>query len=117
MVSASEIATAVPSGATTGKVQVTTPGGTLLSNVAFRVTPVISSFSPTSGPVGTVVIITGKSLTGATAVAFGGVKATSFTVNSYTQITATVPAGAKTGRIVVVTPGGTATSTGTFTVN
>jgi len=45
------------------------------------------------------------------------VKATSFTVNSYTQITATVPTGAKTGKIGVTTRGGSATSTGTFTVN
>lgn len=39
VVSASEIATAVPAGATSGKVQVTTPSATLLSNVAFKVTP------------------------------------------------------------------------------
>jgi len=38
VVSASEITTTVPAGATSGTVQVTTPGGTLLSNVAFRVT-------------------------------------------------------------------------------
>lgn len=37
IVSASEISTKVPTGAATGKVQVTTPGGTLLSNVTFRV--------------------------------------------------------------------------------
>jgi uncharacterized repeat protein (TIGR03803 family) len=117
VVSASEISTTVPAGATTGKVQVTTPGGTLLSNLAFRVTPVISSFSPTSGPVGTVVVITGQSLAGATSVTFGGVKATSFTVDLYTQITATVPTGAQTGKIGVTTAGGTATSVGTFTVN
>jgi hypothetical protein len=78
--------------------------------------PAISSFSPTSGPAGTKVVITGQSLTGATSVTFGGVKATSFTLNSDTQITATVPAGAKTGTIGVTTPGGTATSAGTFSV-
>jgi uncharacterized repeat protein (TIGR03803 family) len=39
VVSASEITTTVPAGATTGKVKVTTLGGTLSSYVAFRVTP------------------------------------------------------------------------------
>ena len=107
----------MPCGVTTGKVKVVTPSRTLLSNVAFRVTPTISSFSPTSGPVGTSLIITGESFTGATNVTFGGIKATSFKVDSYTTITATVPTGAKTGKIGVTTPGGTATSTGTFTVN
>jgi uncharacterized repeat protein (TIGR03803 family) len=38
VVSASEITTTVPTGATTGTVLVTAPGGTLLSNLAFRVT-------------------------------------------------------------------------------
>jgi len=37
VVSSTEITTTVPSGATTGTVQVTTPGGTLTSNVSFRV--------------------------------------------------------------------------------
>jgi uncharacterized repeat protein (TIGR03803 family) len=37
--SASAITTTVPAGATSGKVQVTTPSGTLSSNVAFRVLP------------------------------------------------------------------------------
>ena len=93
------------------------PGGTLSSNITFRVTPVISSFSPTSGPVGTSVTITGQSFTGATSVSFGGIKATSFTVNSDSQITATVPTGARTGRIFVTTPSGTVSSAGTFTVS
>jgi uncharacterized repeat protein (TIGR03803 family) len=39
VVSSSEITTTVPAGATSGIVQVTTPGGTLSSNIAFRVTP------------------------------------------------------------------------------
>jgi len=38
VVSATEITTTVPNGATTGTVQVTTPGGALLSNVVFQVT-------------------------------------------------------------------------------
>jgi large repetitive protein len=39
VVSGSEITTSVPTGATTGKFKVTTPGGTRTSNVNFRVTP------------------------------------------------------------------------------
>jgi len=105
----------LPSGATTGFVTVTTPGGALKSNRKFLVTPSLLSFSPTSGTVGTPVIITGTSFTGATKVTFGGVKAT-FSVDTDSQITATVPTGAKTGKIQVTTPGGVATSSGTFTV-
>jgi hypothetical protein len=77
--------------------------------------PTITSFSPTSGPVGTTVTINGTNFTGATSVKFNGVTAT-FIVNSATKITATVPTGATTGRITVTTPGGTATSTSDFTV-
>jgi hypothetical protein len=63
-----------------------------------------------------VVTITGTSFTGATAVRFGGVGATSFAVNSATQITATVPVGAVTGKISVTTPAGTGSSASNFTV-
>jgi IPT/TIG domain len=80
------------------------------------VLPTITSFSPTSGPVGTSVTITGTNFTGATSVTFNNVSATAFTVNSATKITATVPTGATTGLIRVTTPGGTATSTTNFTV-
>jgi len=38
LVSSTEITTTVPTGATTGKVKVKTPHGTLTSNVNFRVT-------------------------------------------------------------------------------
>jgi uncharacterized repeat protein (TIGR03803 family) len=106
----------VPAGATTGTVTVTTPGGKLASNQKFRVTPAIKTFNPTSGTVGTPVVITGVSLTQTTKVTFGGVKATSFTKDSDTQVTATVPTGAKTGKIAITTAGGTATSSGVFTV-
>ena len=37
VVSSSEISTTVPSGASTGKVKVATPAGTLSSNISFRV--------------------------------------------------------------------------------
>lgn len=116
VVSDTYLTAVVPAGATTGSVTVSAPGGKLTSNRIFRVTPAILSFSPPSGPVGTQVKITGTSFTGAKKVTFGGVKATTFSVDSDTQITATVPTGAKTGKIQVTTPGGTATSATDFTV-
>lgn len=81
--------------------------------------PVITSFTPNnacSGS-GTSVVITGTNFTGASAVSFNGVPATSYNVNSATQITATLPVGATTGAISVTTAGGTATSSSAFTVN
>jgi len=106
----------VPTGALTGSVTVTTGSTTLTSNKTFRVTPQLLSFKPLSGPVGTVVTITGVSLTQTSKVTFGGVKATSVIINSDTQVTGTVPTGAMTGHIAITTLGGTAVSSGIFTV-
>lgn len=106
----------VPAGALTGTVTVTTGTTTLTSNVTFKVKPTIKTFSPPSGPIGASVTITGTALTQATKVTFNGTSAT-FTVNSDSQITAIVPAGATTGKISVATKGGAATSSGVFTVN
>src|SRR5207247_1779000 len=115
--SATSIAATVPSGATTGPISVTTSGGTASSAGSFTVInpPTITSFTPASGPVGTSVTISGTNFTGATAVLFNSVSA-SFTVNSATAITATVPAGATSGPIGVTTPDGTASSASSFTV-
>ena len=122
--SATQITATVPSGATTGPIRVTAGGLTGRSLTSFTVNaaplPTITSFTPTSGPVGKSVVITGTNFSGTgfttTSVKFNGVTAT-FTVNSATQITATVPATATTGKITVSTPGGTATSTTDFTVS
>jgi hypothetical protein len=80
--------------------------------------PTITNFSPGQACTGTSqsVVITGNHFTGATSVTFNGTTA-SFTVNSNTQITATLPAGASTGTIAVTTPSGTVVSASGFTVN
>ena len=79
-------------------------------------TPSILSFNPPSGPVGTPVTIMGAGFTQTTSVAFGS-KAAAFTVISDSELTATVPNKAKTGKIKVTTPAGSATSKTSFVVN
>ena len=76
----SQISARVPDGATTGPVTVTTANGTATSSSGFTVVvpaPSVSSLSPSSGLAGATVTISGWHLTGATAVTFNGVPATS----------------------------------------
>ncbi|HEX9997489.1 MAG TPA: S8 family serine peptidase [Abditibacterium sp.] len=116
LVSDIQITATVPLTATTGRISVTTPAGTASSVVSFTVTsPVISSFSPTSGPEGLLVTINGAKFDSATTVRFNGVDA-AFAIVSAAKITATVPQGATTGPISVVNAAGTATSVGNFLV-
>lgn len=77
--------------------------------------PTITSFTPTSGMVGTTVTLTGTALSGATAVTLGSL-ATTFTIVSPTSIRFTVPASAASGTITVTTPAGSVTSSTPFTV-
>jgi YD repeat-containing protein len=78
----------------------------------------IIEFTPSSGPVGTAVTISGTGF-GVTAadntVTFNGSVATVVSA-SPTRLVATVPAGATTGPITVAAPGGSATSDRPFTV-
>ena len=78
--------------------------------------PTLTRFSPTTGPPGTRVTITGTYFLGATAVRFNGVSTPRFEVVSDTSIRAFVPPEAANGPISVVTPGGTAVSSDPFTV-
>ena len=114
-----QIRTTVPDGASTGPISVTDSEGTFTTLMDFTVSeaepPVIAGFSPTSGPVGSGVTITGTGFTDASSVRFNGTSAP-FTVGSDSQIAATVPNGATSGPISVTTPGGTDTSTTSFTV-
>jgi len=110
-----QITATVPTGSLTGPSSISTPVGTSWSSTNFKVTPHIIGFSPTSGPAGTIVTITGSAFTGATRVKFNGISA-GFLIKSYTKIRTTVPAQATTGSIAVTTPGGTAISGSSFTV-
>ena len=77
--------------------------------------PVVLSFSPDSGEPGDNVTITGTDLNDATGVTIGDVNAV-IVSNSSTEVVATVPEGASTGKINVSTAGGVGQSAGDFTV-
>ncbi|EXU69165.1 cell surface protein [Streptomyces sp. PRh5] len=110
VVSATQITAVAPPGSGTVQITVTTPAGTS-NGVAFgyAAAPTLTAVSPASGPAtgGTTVTLTGTNLLGTTAVRFGAVNATSFTVVSATQITAVAPAGSGTVQVTVSGPGGT----------
>jgi uncharacterized repeat protein (TIGR03803 family) len=93
-------------------------GGTYGGGTIFRISLGLAPFVKTvqnAGAVGASVIILGNKLTGASSVTFNGTSAT-FSVVSNTEITATVPAGAATGEIQVVTPSSTLSSNVEFVV-
>ena len=82
------------------------------ATTALAAAPVITSLSAISGHVGQTVTINGSGFGGYAAgqvqVLFHGGVSAAFTVNSDTRITATIPGGATSGKISVVTPAGTA---------
>ncbi len=116
---ATSIVVPVPTGATTGNVAVTV-GGVASTGSAFTVlpTPSITTVSPTSGVVGTMVTITGTNFgasQGSSAVKFNGTTATP-TSWSNGSIVVPVPTGATTGN-VAVTGNGVVSNGLSFTVS
>ena len=113
----------VITGATFGQVTITASAvGRLPATATFTMTPAaptIAGFTPITGPVGTVVTITGTNLNGSgpgsTTVKFKTTNAIITSVSA-TSLTTTVPQGATTGLVTVTTPGGTAISAQPFTV-
>jgi hypothetical protein len=107
---------------TNGKFYGTTPDGGAYGSTGFGT---IFSLSVGLGPfvetqtalgkVGSSVNILGTDLTGATSVSFNGTAAT-FSVSSPPLITTTVPLGATSGTVQVVTPVGTLSSNVPFHV-
>ncbi|GAB2861303.1 IPT/TIG domain-containing protein [Hymenobacter ruber] len=101
-----------------------TPAARAATNTAFRgiafapvaPAPAIASISPGSGLEGATVTVTGSFFTEASVVKLNGAAVTTFTVVDANTITFEVPVGATSGTVAVTTPGGTATSAGTFTV-
>jgi hypothetical protein len=91
-------------------------GSGLRSDVVKFLKPTVSSFSPTHGPVGTNVTITGTNFNAGTTVTFFNNKAATVNVLTSTTLIATVPSGAVTGPIRVSNAAGSTTAPGNFTI-
>ena len=112
-----------PAGTSTVDVTVSTPGGTSTTSSADEFSyvppPTVTAVSPNDGPEagGTSVTITGTNLEGTTSVDFGMSTATSFTVDSASEITAVSPTGAGAEDVTVTTAGGTSLTSFADTFN
>jgi hypothetical protein len=118
IVSADQIKATVPNGASNAKMSVTTAVATATSTASFTPTLSITSFTPSSGPAGTDVTITGIGFTSTSSVKFNGVAATILSRTPPSQLVAVVPTSASTGNITVTNttaPVGTVSSASSYT--
>jgi uncharacterized repeat protein (TIGR03803 family) len=98
---------------------VTYEGGTSNLGTLYRLNVGLGPFIAlvrSQGRSGSTAQILGQGFTGTTSVTFNGLPATSFTVVKDTYMTAVVPSGATTGKVVVTTPGGALTSNVNFRI-
>lgn len=119
--SSTELVVTVPSGATSGPISVTSPGGSVVSSTPFVVgtvsdglAPTVSSFSPSIGHPGDPITITGTNFETEPTdndVRFGS---TGSPVTSASSTTLVVPASSSSGRISVTSPYGTGYSQSDF---
>jgi hypothetical protein len=115
---ATEIVVSVPSGASTGEVQVTCGSNSINAGVfetGSSLTPSITSFTPASGGPGTLVTISGSNLQDATNVLFNGYPSL-IAATSSTSLTVVVPSDAVSGPITVINQYGMANSCTDFGV-
>lgn len=122
-VTQTELTVTIPQGATAGPIKVTTgssaataPGVfTIISNAA---PPTISGFSPTMGTAGSVVTISGSNfqpLAVANKVLINGIAAPVVS-SSASTLSVEVPPGVGSGHLEILTPYGSATSSGYFVI-
>jgi large repetitive protein len=112
--SVNRITATVPTGVTSGPVTVVTGEGTTVSVGTFYIFPTVTDFTPKSGPYGTIVVFTGLNFSDVTNMTFSAVNV-DFTVDSATQITATIPV-ALSGNLKLYNPAGITITLDVFTV-
>lgn len=109
----------VPNGSQTGPLRVVNIAGET-TTASFTVVQLVSGvdFSPKTGKVGDMVVLTGQNLTSVQEIRFGnGTSAgAKFLVDGAGQFVVTVPAGATTGQICLINEAGTACTSANFTV-
>ena len=105
----------VPPNAITGPILITAPAGSFQTTSNFVVPPTIYGFSPSFGPVGTSVTVTGANfnVTGFS-VKFGGVTASTHSTPAFGSFTVSVPGGATNAPVTVATADGSHTSSQLF---
>ena len=119
-----QIETTVPVGATDGPIAVTSPVGSAISQTSFIVTsapagaPTITNITPSIATVGTTITITGTNfdVTPANNDVRFNPTLTAVTNASATSIETTVPISARSGKVSVDTPYGSASSANDFFV-
>jgi hypothetical protein len=118
VISPSQMSVNVPDTAISGNISVVNSAGSATSAARFTVLqqPVIKSLTPTTGGIGSKLMITGSYLSGVSSVSFNDVNAPKFTVISATFVSAEVPPGAVSGPVSVLTSAGAAKSQSDFVV-
>jgi hypothetical protein len=124
VVSNTQLRVTIPAGATTGAIGIFNATHAAFTATAFTVTGAaaanpqqhISSFSPSSGRVGTVVTVYGRGFTGTTLAWVGAAHNASVSVVSDTQLRVTIPAGATTAAIGIFNPAHAAFTATSFRV-
>jgi hypothetical protein len=101
---------------TTSTVTSATPTATSTTGTTAYPQQGIMNFSPSSGPVGTVVTLNGSGFTGSNLAWVGAAKNATVRVISDTQAQVTIPAGATTGAIGIFNPSYVAFTASSFTV-
>ncbi|MHB8717074.1 MAG: IPT/TIG domain-containing protein, partial [Sulfuricaulis sp.] len=125
VISDTQLQVTIPTGATTGAIGIFNTAHVGFSATSFTVTASITTnypqqsitnFSPSAGPVGTVVTMNGSGFTGTTSAWVGTAKNATVKVISDTQLQVTIPTGATTGAIGIFNTAHVGFSATSFTV-